>query len=175
MSALHSLRRGFGLTVREGVAHPRGLIGREVEMRDGHRFVVFRHTVVGQDAGEGDPAVLIVRFRFWIPGSRFAWFHSIFRPLCIITTPFFVGVPGFRIKLWMEDQNTRDYQGMYEWASADEAIRYTTGLEKILRLLSTKGSVTHEVVPHTSLGTYLELLDLSSASASESHTEAGAA
>ncbi len=47
---------------------------------------------------------------------------------------------------------------MYEWASEDEAVRYTTGLEKILRLLSMKGSVTHEVVPATSLRTYLEEL-----------------
>jgi hypothetical protein len=172
MTALGSLQRGFGLTARARIAHPQDLIGRDIGMRDGRRFVIFRHTVVGDDVGKGDPAVLIVRFHFRIPGSRFDGFHSIFRPLCIITTPFFVGVSGFRVKLWMEDRRTHDYQGMYEWASADEAIRYTTGLEKILRLLSTKSSVTHEVVRHTSLRTYLEELE---SSASRNHPEVGAA
>jgi hypothetical protein len=164
MKVFQSVRHGFALTAHAQIEHPRDLIGRAVKMKDGRTFVTFRQTIVGNDAGTGHPAVLIVRFRFRIPGSRYNWFHYIFRPLCIVTTPFFVGVKGFRIKLWMEDPATHDYQGMYEWASADEAVRYTTGLEKILRLLSVKGSVTHEVVPATSLRTYLDELQSRSVS-----------
>ena len=48
--------------------------------------------------------------------------HAPFRVVCIITTPFFVGIRGFRSKLWMVDPETADFAGLYEWDDADTAI-----------------------------------------------------
>jgi hypothetical protein len=76
--------------------------------------------------------------RFWV-----------FERVCILTTPFFVGLAGFRSKLWMVDRSTGDFAGLYQWDGQADAIAYAEGLSKILRALSVRGSVGYEVVPGT--------------------------
>jgi hypothetical protein len=135
----------------------RDRVGAELTMADGRRYVPFRHTrkVESCWSGGSPPAVLLPRFR--LPGfdPRRRWLHALFRVVCIVTTPFFVGLPGFRSKLWMVDPGTGDFAGLYEWDDAATATAYAEGLSRVLRLLSVPGSVTYDVTAATTVDDYL--------------------
>lgn len=133
------------------------LLGSSLIMSDGHRFVPFRHT-------RKDPslwvttrpsAVLQPRFHLELLPARRLLLHALFRVVCIITTPFFVGLPGFRSKLWMVDPDTGDFAGLYEWDDAETARAYAEGLAKVLRALSAPGSVSYELVEGCTVDGYL--------------------
>lgn len=136
----------------------RSLLGQSLRMSDGRTYVPFRHT---RKAVEGwshahEPAVLQPRFHLRFMPARRRRLHALFRVVCIVTTPFFVGLPGFRSKLWMVDPETGDFAGLYEWDDAPTATAYAEGLSKILRLLSAPGSVSYEVCEDTTVEQYLE-------------------
>lgn len=137
------------------------LVGDRLTMSDGRTYVVFRHTHVldGKDAAHRStdtaPAVLQPRFRLApLPPQR-RRLHALFRVVCIVTTPFFVGLRGFRSKLWMVDPDTGEFAGLYEWDDAESAGAYAEGLARVLRVLSVRGSVSYELRPHTTVAGYL--------------------
>jgi len=76
--------------------------------------------------------------------------------VCIVTTPVFVGLAGFRSKLWMVDVTTGDLADVYEWDTAAQARAYAEGLARTLRLLSVPGSVSYELTPGSTVEGYLE-------------------
>jgi hypothetical protein len=133
------------------------LVGAPLTMPDGRSYVPFRHTrkVEALWGPTGEPAVLHPRFA--LPGfePRRRALHRLFRTACIVTTPFFVGLDGFRSKLWMVDPATGDFAGLYEWDDVDGASAYGAGLDRVLRLLAVPGSVTYDVVPARSFDEYL--------------------
>ena len=133
-------------------------LGRPLTMSDGRTYVPFRHTRKTESSWSrsGTPAVLQPRFRlpFFAPHRR--RLHSLFRVVCIVTTPCFVGVRGFRSKLWMVDPETGDFAGLYEWDDAPTAPAYGEGLSKVLRLLSVRGSVSYELQPGCTVDGYLD-------------------
>jgi hypothetical protein len=134
------------------------LLGQPLTMSDGRTYVPFRHTRRGPsvDPGASDrSAVLQPRFHLALLPARRRWLHALFRVVCIVTTPFFVGLPGFRSKLWMVDPATGDFAGLYEWDDAAGALAYAEGLAAVLRVLSTRGTVTYEVVPDMTVPAYL--------------------
>lgn len=138
--------------VRLRTAH----VGRALTVSDGHVFVPFRETSIDVPRPAGvRPAVLQPRFQLrglGRPGSRR---HRLFRRMCIVTTPFFVGLPGFRSKLWMYDPATGGYAGLYDWDDPAAAAAYADGLAKVLRPLSVPGSVSCEVVADLDVEAYL--------------------
>ncbi len=135
------------------------LLGVPLRMSDGRTYVPFRHTV--QDERKWSrarpPAVLHARFHLGVLPARRRSLHALFRVVCIVTTPFFVGIRGFRSKLWMVDPRTGDFAGLYEWDDLDSARAYAVGLSSVLRLLSTPGSVSYEVRGGMTVARYLEL------------------
>jgi len=132
-------------------------VGRPLRMSDGTTYVPFRNTRKEEAAWSTDhpPVILQPRFHLEVlrPGRR--RLHSLFRVMCIITTPFFVGLPGFRSKLWMVDPVTGDFAGLYEWDDLATAQAYAGGLARVLRLLSTSGSVSYELTEGVDLDGYL--------------------
>lgn len=132
-------------------------LGRPLTMSDARVFVPFRETVKDQTEWRtaDEPAVLQPRFHLRGMSARRRFLHAIFRRVCILTTPFFVGIAGFRSKLWMVDPETGDFAGLYEWDSADEAREYAEGLARVLRVLSARGSVSYELVPNQTVDGYL--------------------
>lgn len=116
-------------------------------------YAIFRETT-GDDGVAGAPSVLVVGFRLKLIGSN-PIFHWLFQRVCLLTTPFWSGFPGFRVKLWMVDPATRDYLGIYRWAGADHAHTYATALAKVLRAVSTPDSVWYEIEPATDFETFL--------------------
>jgi hypothetical protein len=131
-------------------------VGEPLQMSDGRFYVPFRHTRKDDRVPAG-AARAVVHPRFALPAmpGRARVRHFVFRHVCIVTTPFFIGLPGFRSKLWMVDPVTGDFAGLYEWDGAALGAAYARGLAKVLRLLSVRGSVTFEVVPDTDVEEYL--------------------
>lgn len=133
-----------------------------VVMSDGRAYETFRHTVVQHDDHRHDdhqrspsPATLQVRFRLRGMGNRHRLRHVVFRRMCVLTIPLFVGVPGFRSMRWLVDPVTGDFAGLYEWDDAPSAQAYTDGLCRVLRVVSVPGTVSHELVPCTTVDGYL--------------------
>lgn len=55
----------------------------------------------------------------------------------------------------MVDSATGDFAGLYEWNDAATARAYAEGLSRVLRLLSTPGSVRYKLVEGTTVAEYL--------------------
>lgn len=153
-----SLPAAASAILRGEIHHAHEHLGTYTPMSDGRTFVPFRHTVSSAPrpgASASRPAVLQARFRLTpLPAHRHL-LHALFRVVCIVTTPFFVGLPGFRSKLWMVDPWTGEFAGLYQWDSEEAAAGYERGLVRILERLSTPGSVSSELVPDTTVDEYL--------------------
>lgn len=128
-------------------------IGARFNVGEHGDYAIFRETT-GDDGVAGDPAVLVVGFRLKVIGSN-PTLHWLFQRVCLLTTPFWSGFPGFRVKLWMVNPATEDYLGIYRWAGADHTRTYATALARVLRAVSTPGSVWYEISPATDFETFL--------------------
>lgn len=119
----------------------------------GGKYSIFRETR-SRDGTVDTPAVLVCGFRFrWFNSNRVL--HWTFRRVCIISSPIWAGFPGYRVKLWMIDFQTKDYLGIYEWAGEKNGRAYADWLVLLLRRISTRGSVWYQLYPRMSLSTYL--------------------
>lgn len=119
----------------------------------GGNYSIFLDTS-SQDKVLEPNAVLVVGFRLRRINSN-RGLHWIFRHICIISTPIWSGFSGYRVKLWMVDYKTENYLGVYEWAGANNALKYVEWLGRLLRSLSTKDSVWYELYSNERLVTYL--------------------
>jgi hypothetical protein len=133
------------LLARHQLRLPKHNVGCELEFADGTVSRVYRETVrVG--APTRTPTLLVVQFQLRLVGhSRLM--HALFRAESILNTPLFAGFPGFRSKLWVTDERTGVYRGVYEWDGADQAGNYAAAITALLRLLSVRGSVRSHLVP----------------------------
>jgi hypothetical protein len=115
---------------------------------------VFRESVARADY-QPPGSVLEVGFRLkFIKSSRVM--HWLFQRVCILTTPFWSGFDGFVVKLWMVSPKSKDYLGIYQWSEPDKAQFYVNALERVLKPLSTAGSVWYKIYPQTDLEVFLE-------------------
>lgn len=125
------------------------------EDHSGGWYQVFRETVSHDGVVTTQNVVLIVGFHLRLIRSN-RLLHWIFRQICIISTPIWSGFPGFRVKLWLIDPKTKNYLGIYEWAGKENARVYAEWLIRLLRPLSTHGSVWHELHPNEDLTSHLD-------------------
>lgn len=140
------------LLARHQLAWPRVNLGSVLRFEDGTASRVFRETVL--EAPTREPALLVVGFRLRLLGrARLA--HRVFRAESIANTPLFAGFPGFRSKLWLCDDVTGSYRGIYEWDGADRATAYAETLCMLLRRVSDPGTVKYRVVEGTRRDDYL--------------------
>jgi len=129
-------------------------VGGILVMEDGQRFRVFRHlSLRGNEEREQSapaPAVLVVRLKF----ARFS--QTLNRLLSLIPVPLIGGYPGFRRKLWMVQEETGYWQGVYEWESTEavEAYRRSFVLHTMNRRAEPR-SVSQTVVLRATLENYV--------------------
>jgi len=125
-------------------------VGRALEMDDGRRFRVFRHLSLRSNGGVA-PAILVVRFKF----KRFS--QRVNQLLSLFPIPLTGGFPGFRHKLWMVDEETGDWQGVYEWESAEAVeLDRRSFVLGVMNRRADPESISFTVVPKTRLADYLE-------------------
>jgi hypothetical protein len=115
-------------------------------------FTAFRHMKLATDREQSDngTVVLVVRFRF----ARFT--QAVNRRLSLIPIPLIAGFPGFHEKVWMVNEKSGEWLGLYEWESEETAEDYKRSF--VLRLMTrraTDSSVSLHIVPDTSISDYL--------------------
>jgi hypothetical protein len=155
-----SFPRAVGLLLRRRIRLRTARLGRPLTMSDGQVYVPFRDTVAtGPRRADVAPAVLQPRFRLRGVGRPGSARHRLFWRVCILTTPFFVGLDGFRSKLWMYEPATGAYAGLYDWDDPASAAAYAKGLCRVLRPLSVPGSVSYELIEDLDVDAYLRAYD----------------
>ena len=65
-----------------------------------------------------------------------------------IPIPFYVGLPGFRSKLWMYNLESGDSYGYYEWNTVEDAENYSHSFAaSFMTRRSVPGSETFLMIP----------------------------
>lgn len=118
-------------------------LGQQYRIDRGGSYAIFRETINDKETNDR-LVVLVVGFRLILIRSN-SFFHWLFQRLCILTTPFWSGFRGFKVKLWMVNPKTKDYLGIYKWGGGENAVTYAEALVKILHLVSTGSSVWYEI------------------------------
>jgi len=131
----------------------RDRLGERYAIDQGGTYTIFRETVSDAER-DARSVVLVVGFRLRLLRA-YPSPHWIFQRLCILTTPFWSGLRGFRVKLWMVDPMSKNYLGIYDWAGEENAKVYVNALVRVLRPLSTCGSVWYRLYPDQELDAYL--------------------
>lgn len=131
----------------------RDRIGQIYNLAGIGQYQLFRETVC-RKAVEGPPVVLVIGFRLKCLGSNI-WLHWLFQKVCIITTPFWCGLRGFGIKLWLVEPRTKSYLGIYEWHGQAAAQKYLDFLLPILGFFSVNKSIWYQRQVDTGLAEFL--------------------
>ncbi len=143
LSPLKSLVNTLGCILRGRLHFPKDRIGEQVIL-DGEPWVIFRQAILDPLPGQPVKPGAIFRPRFHVQGMslkqnmRFSW----------LPIPFYVGLPGFRSKLWMYHAETGDFAGYYEWDTFEDATNYSQSFAaKFMTNRSVPGSVSFRVIP----------------------------
>lgn len=131
---------------------PRNRIGQVLVTSDGRRFTIFREAIVDPVPGQrGSPqATFIVRFHVANVTPRANKLFS------LVPIPFFIGLPGFRHKLWTWDEQSGDFQGVYQWDTVRDAENYAGSFAmRFMTRRSVPGSVSYQILPSGSSSKYV--------------------
>ena len=135
---------------------PRNRIGEKVTQKDGKEFTIFRQIIRDPDPNDLGPPEAVFKVRFRVAGMSLRT-NKIFS---LFTIPFFAGLPGFRSKLWLLDENTGFCMGIYEWATIHHAENYSRSFAmNFMTRRSESGSVSFEVIPRENLDKTTRVLD----------------
>lgn len=148
--------RSIRLLLNGQVRFPHRRVGRVLETADGTRFTVYRETTRATDADPPADGVVLV-FRVQTPDAAVATTlrHVLLKPVTNVATPFFVGMPGFRRKLWLVGQSRGEFLELYEWAAAADAERFVETLESLLEPVGFAGSWSFDIVAAPSIEAYV--------------------
>jgi len=143
MGPLHSLWNFLRLIAAGRLHFPRQRAGEAIWL-EGEKWIIFRQAVVDRSEGQPERAGAVFRARFHVAGmsirqnTRFS----------ILPIPFFVGLPGFRSKLWMVNPESSDSSGYYEWDTVEDAENYSRSFAAgFMTRRSVPGSVSFKVLP----------------------------
>ncbi|MFA6098345.1 MAG: hypothetical protein WCV50_01100 [Patescibacteria group bacterium] len=150
--ALFSLIKFPGLAA-SSIRLRRERLGKIFKIDQAGSYKVFRETVSLKPNG-GSTVTLVIGFRLKIIGA-INLLHWFFQRVCVLTTPFWCGFAGFKVKLWMVDPVSKNYMGIYEWLGADNSEKYINFLLPILKFFSVHKSVWYKSVK-ISLNDYLQ-------------------
>ncbi len=142
----------FYLLIRR-LRFPKQYLFQSFDVDGDQVFTVFRHMklVTNREHSRGGTVVLVIRFRF----ARFT--QAVNRRLALIPILLIAGFPGFGEKIWMVNEKTGEWQGLYEWES--ERVARDDRSSFVLRLMTRRaadGSVSVRIVPGTSVSDYLQ-------------------
>ncbi len=119
------------LLMRGGLRQPRDEVDEIIEFADGSHSRIYRETVT-RPRTHDNLVLLAVRFRLRFIGSS-RLLHRLFRLESLLNTLLFAAHPGFQTKLWLTDESTWLYRGIYEWEGEEAAREYAETLRVVLR------------------------------------------
>jgi hypothetical protein len=137
----------FIMTLQLGLSRrihfPRQRIGEMLAL-DGEKWTIFREVQIERQPGQPDKPGAVFRPKFHIAGMSarmnklFSW----------IPVWFILGLPGFRSKLWLVNEETGDFSGYYEWDTVEDAENYAHSFAAgFMTRRSVPGSVSFMVIP----------------------------
>lgn len=145
LNPLHSVVNTLRYALSGRLHFPGVRVGESFIMDDGRSFVIFRQAMVDPRPGQPERpgAVFIVRFHLANMSPRL---NKVFSLLPI---PFFIGLPGFRSKLWTMDEGNGDFQGIYEWDTVQDAENYACSFAmKFMARRSLPRSISFQIRPN---------------------------
>lgn len=151
MNPLRSLVVALGYLLSGHIHFAKEHVGRELTLHDGQRVRAFRQIVVRP--GPGQPSVAGATFvvRFHVAGMslrqniRFSW----------LPIPFFIGLRGFRSKIWAYSPENGDFLGIYEWQTIQDAENYACSFALwFMMRRSVPGSVSYTILPANRLAAF---------------------
>jgi hypothetical protein len=144
----------LGLIARHKLSQPTDLVDSHIEFADGSVSRIYRETRMRNS--ETTPHVMLaVRFRLrFIGSSRLG--HALFRFESLFNTLLFAAHRGFHSKLWLTDQATNYYRGIYEWEDGKSAVEYVDTLRIVLTPWVERGSLTYRIMSGVRRPDFLE-------------------
>ncbi len=119
-------------------------LGKVFINSDGQEFMIFKQTILDPASGVKTNPEAMFRVKFQVP-KILPWRD---RLIITIKSPIFVALPGFRSKLWMVDEKTNTYQGVYEWDTLKDAEDYVHSASMdFMTEVSIPGGISYEVIP----------------------------
>jgi hypothetical protein len=98
---------------------PRDRVGKTLTREDGQTFTIFREVMLKPQNDQPETPNGVFR----------VWFHTRMAPANTVrfsrlTLFGFLGLPGFRSKLWVRNESTGEFGGIYEWDTIQDAENY---------------------------------------------------
>ena len=97
--------------------YPQERVNTIIKLNDGHQYRVFREIVVNTNPPQENGGVFRVWFYATMSPRQTQWLSK-------ITKLFFVGMPGFRGKMWLVNDETGEFGGIYQFDTVDDARHY---------------------------------------------------
>ncbi|MFX1537572.1 MAG: hypothetical protein ACFFDI_25500 [Promethearchaeota archaeon] len=139
----YSFIRTFWYIASRRVHFPLNRIGEELEVKD-ERFVIFRQVIIDPHPNQQEKPGAIFRVRFRLANMSLKQNIRFSR----LPIPFFIGLPGFRSKIWMHNESTGWCFGIYEWDSVQAAEKYVQSFAvRFMTRRSVPGSISHGIIP----------------------------
>jgi len=123
---------------------PRERIGETFTLDDEQVFTIFRQVIVDLPKIQQGKPVAVFRVSFRVANMS----PEQNKRFSILPIPFFIGLPGFRSKLWMYNHATGESQGVYQRDTVEDAQNYVHSFAmKFMTRRAVPGSISHEVRP----------------------------
>jgi hypothetical protein len=140
----YSLFNTISLAVRGCVTFPKNRIGEVIKTEQGDAFTIFRQVIISPwKSRSTHQSVAVFRVRFIIAGmsprqnKRFS----------LLPIPFIIGLPGFQSKLWLLNDSTGEFMGIYEWQSREYAQRYSRSFAmRFMTMRAVPGSISFSII-----------------------------
>ena len=133
-----------GYVLRGRLHFSRERVGKTISLPDGTTATIFREVHVAAGPGQAARPGAQFHVRFHLAGMAPA-LNKVFSWLPV---PFFVGLPGFRSKLWLLDEATGDFHGLYQWETPVAAERYAHSFAlRFMTARSVPGSLSYTITP----------------------------
>ncbi|MCC6613016.1 MAG: YdhR family protein [Anaerolineae bacterium] len=116
-SPLGVVARSAALMLGGRTIYPRERVGQTITLDDGRQYRIFREVIMRDNPPREGGGV----FRVWFQ-TKMSVPHTM--TFSLLTRIGFVGMPGFRGKLWLVDEATETFGGIYQFDSVEDARRY---------------------------------------------------
>jgi len=138
-----SFCKTFWYLILGRISFPRDRKGEEILMSDGQKFKIFRQVIIKPRTKQTVHPETLFKVRFIVENMSMKQNIRFSR----IPIPFFIGLPGFRSKLWTFSEKTGYFQGIYEWDTIKQTKKYSTSFAmKFMTRRSKPGSISSSIL-----------------------------
>lgn len=156
LNPVKSLLKTIMNLILGNISFPGKYKGKTVVMSTGEKYKIFRHIKIKSSKElNPDRSVFIVQFKLKNMST------SKNRLFSLLPIAMFVGLPGFKEKFWMCNNDTGINQGIYQWESYNAAKDYSNSFAvKFMTKRSVPGSVKYNIIPNSDIldNSFLDLL-----------------